>query len=331
MNPGLLIKLRPTGPWRPGPDSGARDEVDALYHSDTLYAAVCSAMSGLGSLEEWLEATARNPRGASVQFSSMFPFVDDIGLIVPPRTVWPPDAVSGKVRWKGARFVPLSLVAALFSGAPPEEEGWKIDGPSHCLLPLDRGGVFRTVVRSSAAVDRLNGAIDPHTTACLEFLPGAGLWTVVSFDGEEARARWADRVRAAFRLLADSGFGGRRSQGWGRAGEPEFVEGMLPEMILAFDGAVNLDSWWLLSLFSPAAVDAVDWGGGNYAIVHRGGRVESAGLAKKVLPMVAEGSVVVSASAPLGAAPDVAPDGFAHPVYRSGFALAIPVPTQVVA
>jgi hypothetical protein len=31
-----------------------------------------------------------------------------------------------------------------------------------------------------------------------------------------------------------------------------------------------------------------------------------------------------------GAAPDVAPDGFAHPVYRAGFALAIPIPGQAV-
>ncbi len=34
MNPGLVVKLRPTGPWRIGPDSGARNRVDAIYHSD---------------------------------------------------------------------------------------------------------------------------------------------------------------------------------------------------------------------------------------------------------------------------------------------------------
>ena len=54
MNPALLIKLRPTGPWRIGPDSGARNQVDAIYHSDTLYASVTSAMLRLGRLHEWL-------------------------------------------------------------------------------------------------------------------------------------------------------------------------------------------------------------------------------------------------------------------------------------
>ena len=52
MNPGLVVKLRPAGPWRIGPDSGARNRVDFIYHSDSLYSAVTSAMARLGSLDE---------------------------------------------------------------------------------------------------------------------------------------------------------------------------------------------------------------------------------------------------------------------------------------
>ena len=59
MNPGLVVKLRPSGPWRIGPDSGARNRVDVIYHSDSLYSAVTAAMARLGWLEEWLDATAR--------------------------------------------------------------------------------------------------------------------------------------------------------------------------------------------------------------------------------------------------------------------------------
>ena len=44
----MLIKLQPTAPWRIGPDSGDRDRVDRIYHSDTLYSAVSSAMARLG-------------------------------------------------------------------------------------------------------------------------------------------------------------------------------------------------------------------------------------------------------------------------------------------
>ena len=132
MQPGLVIKLRPSGPWRIGPDSGARDRVETIYHSDSLYSAVTSAMAMLGRLDEWLQATVREPVPA-VCFSSCFPFQNEIGMVVPPRTLWPPKATSlasGRVRWKCARFVPLDVVRAMLSGEPLNEDEWTVDGPS---------------------------------------------------------------------------------------------------------------------------------------------------------------------------------------------------------
>ena len=92
MNPGLVVKLRPAGPWRSGPDSGARNRVDPIYHSDSVYAAVTAALSTLGRRDEWLDATARNPQGPAVRFSSCFPFLGEFDFIVPPRSIWPPSA-----------------------------------------------------------------------------------------------------------------------------------------------------------------------------------------------------------------------------------------------
>jgi CRISPR/Cas system CSM-associated protein Csm4 (group 5 of RAMP superfamily) len=86
---------------------------------------------------------------------------------------------------------------------------------------------------------------------------------------------------------------------------------------------------WLLSLFTPAPADSVDWRRGNYTVLPRGGRVDSpagSGELKKQIQMVAEGSVLYAETAPRGSAADVAPDGFAHPVFRAGFAVAIPLP-----
>jgi CRISPR type III-A-associated RAMP protein Csm4 len=534
MHPGLVVKLRPSGPWRIGPDSGARNRVDVVYHSDSLYSAVTWAMARLGSIEEWLDATGRTPEPA-VCFSSCFPFQDGIAYVVPPRTVWPPasQAMSARVRWKSARFVPMKVVQAILAGRKLDETQWTIDGPSECLAPAGSPGPFRTAVRWNAAVDRLTGVTERHATACLEFRPGCGLWTVASFAGEAARDRWQEPIKAAFRLLADTGFGGERSRGWGRSETPEFVEGTLPEMILpairetakpapaevaeasvqapaeiaplvvdltdggaggsacqtdpvvpdsvstpeqpaapelefpapdsgiqeetagqadppappepavapslpalapeqpALDpgiqeetagqadppappepavasalptpapeqpapdpgiqeetagqadppappepavapslpapapeqpapdpgnqeetagqaeppappepaaapeqlvpapGFENAVPHWLLSLFTPAPADAVDWKRGDYVVLSRGGRVESpagSGELKKQIHMVAEGSVLFAVSAPRGLATDVAPDGFAHPVYRAGFAVAVPLP-----
>jgi outer membrane biosynthesis protein TonB len=89
--------------------------------------------------------------------------------------------------------------------------------------------------------------------------------------------------------------------------------------------------YWLLSMFSPAQDDSVDWQRGSYTLVERGGRVDSparAGDVKKIARMVEEGSVLLASAAPRGAAPDVAPDGFPHPVFRCGFALAVAIPVR---
>jgi CRISPR type III-A-associated RAMP protein Csm4 len=322
--------------------------VDTIYHSDSLYSAVTGAMSSLGRLEEWLEATARNPAGAEVRFSSCFPFQGDTAYVVPPRTVWPP-AASAKVRWKGARFVPLALVETMLNGGAPEEDRWMLDGQSECLVPHGRGGPLRIGMRSAAAVDRLGSGVEPHQTACLEFHHGAGLWAVASFSSDAAKDRWLAPVQSALRLLADSGFGGERSRGWGRCERVEFVEGALPDLVFlkAAPHAPAPDTesgsfwaepqpaaqaYWLLSLFVPGPEDTVDWERGSYSLVARGGRVESparSGELKKTLRMIAEGSVVIAAADPRGAAPDVAPDGFPHPVYRAGSAVAIPIPQAV--
>jgi CRISPR type III-A-associated RAMP protein Csm4 len=312
----MIVRLNPTGAWRIGPDSGDRDRVDRVYHSDSLYSAVSTAMARLGLLDEWLDATARSPEPA-VKFSSCFPFQGDTMYVVPPRNLWPP-AASAKVRWKGARFVPLSVVEDLVQARPISEENWMVDGASECLIPQGGQGPFRVSVRSGAAVDRQGAGVEPHSSACLEFAPQAGMWLMAAFQDEE---KWKQPVMAALKLLADSGFGGERSRGWGRA-EVSFSDQDSP-LMSATEGPVG---WWMLSLFHPSSGDSVDWERGNYALTTRSGRVESFGDAKKPTRMVAEGSVLVARAEPQGAAMDVAPEHFAHPVYRAGFAVAIAIP-----
>jgi CRISPR type III-A-associated RAMP protein Csm4 len=352
MSSAVLVRLRPTGPWRIGPDSGDRDRVDRVYHSDALYSAVCGAMFRLGEGDAWLEATARvskreaeNAGNPAVRMSSCFPFHASTLFVVPPQNVWPPPP-SSKIRWKGARFVPLGLVEALLAGKPLNEDAFVIDGPSECLLPTsNQVSPFRTAVRSRAAVDRAGESVAPHSSACLEFTGGAGLWFVAAFADDQARERWRGPLEGALRLLADSGFGGERSLGWGHAEMPEIADGRLPDLILksrsgadvnAESGGANGDNggaYWMLSLFHPGESEPVDWQRGQYSLTTRGGRVESPagwGEAKKLTRMVAEGSVLLAASEPRGAAPNVAPDEFPHPVYRAGFALCVAIPWSPV-
>jgi CRISPR type III-A-associated RAMP protein Csm4 len=312
----FLVRLRPNGPWRIGPSGGSREITDLLYRGDALYSAVTSAMRYMGLLEEWLAATAANPEGSAVRFSSCFPFVEGADLVAPPRTLWPP-APSAKLRWKSANFVPLAVVEALLAGQPLDEEAWSIDGPSESLVPAGQPGPFRISARKNAAVDRITGAASPHATACLEFSPGAGLWCLGSSD-----ERWAEPVKSAFRWLADSGFGGERGRGWGRSEAPIFTEvsGLLASQFVS-------QEYWLLSPYSPASTDEVQWDRGSYTVLTRGGWVENSSEAKKQVRLIAEGSVLSAPKALQGAAPNVAPEGFPHPVYRAGFACAIALPT----
>jgi CRISPR type III-A-associated RAMP protein Csm4 len=253
---------------------------------------------------------------------------------MPPRSLWPPLA-SSKVRWKGARFAPLPLIQGMLTGKPVSEEGWAVDGASETLITMGTQGPFRVAVRSSAAVDRGGASVEPHSSACLEFAPHAGLWMTAAFADEEARGKWKSSVTAALRLLADSGFGGERSRGWGRA-DIEFSDQNLPAIAVpAAADAGGETAWWMLSLYHPAADDPIDWKRGNYAVTTRSGRVESSAgwgpsesNVKLATRMIAEGSVLVSPKEPKGSVTDVAPEGFPHPVYRAGYALAIPIPLR---
>ena len=92
-----------------------------------------------------------------------------------------------------------------------------MDGASETLIAHGHPG---TVPRLGA-IQRGGGSRrrgrQPHSSACLEFASNAGLWLTGAFAGDEAREKWKSPVTAALRLLADSGFGGERSRGWGRA------------------------------------------------------------------------------------------------------------------
>lgn len=338
MLPALLVRLRPRGPWRFGPDDGARNRVDTIGHSDTFYCALSHAMRMTGMLEEWLEATTSTGGSPAVRFSSLYPFQGETLFFVPPQTLWPPPP-STRIRWKSARFVPAQVLSPLLSEKPLDEGRWTIDAHSECLVSSGSTGPFRVSLRGAAAVDRLdNGKTAPHATACLEFTENSGMWTVFVFRDGEARERWLPAVQSALRLLADSGLGGERSRGWGRSDPPEFREGEFPSIIARIpaldraedqeEAAQNFETGhWLLSLFSPAEQDTIDWDRGSYQLVVRTGRTGGAhsGELTRSVRMIGEGSVLAGAAKPAGTVHDVRPEGADEAALRWGVALSIPI------
>jgi len=332
-SPGIVVRFRPVGPWRIGPHTGVRDSVDPILHSDSLFSALSCSMRQLGFLPDWLRDTAESSR-PEVRLSSAFPYAGQNLYVPPPRHTWPP-GIPGKVRWKAARLIPLSLTPVLLRDEDPDQERWAADPVSLCLLPVGKHGVsqppFRIGLRSTAPVDRITGtSSEAHLSACLEFTPGSGMWCLVAFNSDEARERWSERIRAAFRLLADSGIGGERSRGWGRSRQPQFQDLDISEFLpsISSDTEGEETAYWLLSLFSPGAGDKMDWHRGDYTVVTRSGRVENGGELKQASRLIEEGSVVFAGESPVGAAVNVAPAGAAHPVYRSGFAVSVRVPVR---
>jgi CRISPR type III-A-associated RAMP protein Csm4 len=314
-----LIKIRPSGPWRFGPASGERRQTAVFAHSDTLYSAVAYAMARLDLDGEWRRAQYESIEPA-VRFSSLFLFAGKTLFAIPPRDIWPP-AASPRVRWKSARFVPLGLIGDLLAGRGIREERWEVDYRSECLIAAGSQAPCRIAVRRAAAIDRMAaGAAGPHETACIEFAPGAGLWCVAVYRDETAWTEWAERVVAAFRLLGDAGIGGERGRGWGLAESVEAQEGDFPQVLLPESGEAGRRGYWLLSLFSPAAEDFVDWSMGSYSFVDR------AGVETLSAPMAAEGSVIGCQADPVGAAVNVASAAMQHPRWRAGFAVAVPLP-----
>jgi hypothetical protein len=85
----------------------------------------------------------------------------------------------------------------------------------------------------------------------------------------------------------------------------------------------------LLSLFAPATTDRVDWSRGSYTLLRRSGRTHERGELKIESNLVEEGSVLISESAPVGFARNVAPANYDHPVYRAGYAVTIPVAVRL--
>jgi CRISPR type III-A-associated RAMP protein Csm4 len=330
-SPGIVVRLRPIGPWRIGPNSGARERIDPVLHSDSLFSAVTCAMQQLGFLTHWLSVTAESDQ-PDVRITSAFPYAQQNLFVPPPRHTWPPGA-GGKVRWKSARFVPISLTPVLLREEDLDQERWAVDPVSGCLLPVGKHGApqapFRVGLRATAPVDRITRTSgEAFSSACLEFTQGSGMWCLILFANGAARESWAAKLRSAFRLLADTGFGGERSRGWGRSKPPQFQDVDLEQFLPAVQTEGGETAWWLLSLYAAGSRDNVDWRRGDYTLLNRSGRAERTGLLKQASRMIEEGSVVFSSGAPVGSTRDAAPEGSPHPVYRWGFAAAFPVPVR---
>lgn len=324
--PALLVQLLPITPWRCG--AGRSEEPASLVPSDSLFGAVSNAMSLLGWLPEWLSEGA-----PATRMSSLLPLQNDVFYAPLPEAV---RAYPGlrRVRLESVRFAPLGAIQDL-AARKFDEHRWLLDLPSGCLQSADRasaGGPYRPVERQRAAVDRFDGTAAPAvSTEGIEFGNNSGAWAVFVFANAEVAAVWSQRLKAAFRLLADEGIGGWRGAGWGRSRRPRYREGELGKLLQNAGwkaaGSAAAGKWWTIGLFAPAEADTVAWDNGAYRTLSRSGWTPGAG-AKPELRFVREGAVLASETEPAGRISESTIDGAAHPVLRYAAGLALPWPEE---
>ena len=296
---------------------------DLFPRSDTLHAALCTALAALG---EDAGAMALDPPFA---LSSLFPWVrrrsgEVVSFVPAPRPQSEPSVSTAMVPTaKAPRYLSTKLLARVFGAGPstPEASSGAVtsqDGELWSEAPV--GG--RLWVRESPvrrAMDR--GSARPlgpaQVGAAIRFVPDAGLYFLAR-PKDEAGRRLLD---AGLGWLADEGFA--RSAPFTVEQDEHFADEHLGPTPQTGEGATML-----LSLYLPseAEVRAGTLVGGRYALVARGG-VHASGAKRAIVNMVTEGAVV--RGRPVGesacvAAPGALP-GVPHAIHRCGRALGFSV------
>ena len=188
-------------------------------------------MARLGIAGRMAGCDGAQPRRPAVSFQFLLPVSGRDLLRGAAANLWPPPRrrASSKVRWKGARFVPLSG-GAVDSGRQAArreslDRGWRERMPGALR---DRPGPFRTRCVRARRVDRLTGASRAPLDGLPRISPRRGIVDVVSFADDAGSAQWTDTVKAAFRLAGRFRIRRRAIARMGPLGAPEFIEGTAP-------------------------------------------------------------------------------------------------------
>jgi CRISPR-associated protein Csm4 len=172
------------------------------------------------------------------------------------------------------------------------------------------------------ALDRLSAASAYYEVGRVVFASAVGLHVLVTFHDPAAQPDF-ERLLT---LLGESGLGGKRTYGYGVFAWQRST--------LTIDFPTPHRRAVLLSRYlpTPAELELVRHPQSTYQLVNVGGWFLAANgvtYRRQTVMMVSEGSVLAinNGQLPRGHIIDVRPDNtVAHPIYRSGIALAVPVP-----
>lgn len=186
------------------------------------------------------------------------------------------------------------------------------------LLEAARGRLPRSarVARQRNTQDRVTAHTDTFLT---ESVQQPKLYFLLGTSGEAQRAR----LLSALRFLADHGLGGMRTQG---SGQFEYRVQSPPDALARRVNAPGQAVLLSLAHPTPAEAEALDASDdAQYTLTRRDGFIDASTARRVPVWMLGEGSTL---PAPLhGQLLNVAPPGHPHPVYRSGLAVTLGVPS----
>lgn len=319
-----LVKLKLKSPLHLGKTGIGMEAVESFARSDTLFGGLChawSAIYGKNAATDLLEnfCAGKPP----FKISSAFPFKGETFFLPRPLlpVKLPGDDIASISYAKDLNHLPFVSLEIFRQWVLGEN----VDVKS--ILPLKEklatAAVYQRVPR--VQLDRVTCASGLFHAGMTVFNADAGLYCLVDVVEKVMK----DKLEGAFAWLGDSGLGGMRSLGCGRF-EPEWVQpGDEWSAIWHFNS--NAAAWCLLSLTHPEREErSMPLEGANYEIVTRDGWASSPftirQVRRKSCKMFVEGTILPYE--PKGCMVNVSPAGWdsgLHPLYRYGYALALPV------
>ncbi len=264
--------------------------------SNTLFGALCSAMSDLGISVDSLIASYDSGSPAFL-LSSAFPFgTDGSGKRVcfVPRPILPPVRLSEKefdfgkvlkkIEWiEASVFGDIASGKVQFSDLPSLLGCGKYTTERHALFPKSVGfsGMPFFSARTHNAIDRMtNESTAYYETEGVAYPAGSGVYCLVDAGSAEVERD----VRAAFLLLSDRGLGKRVSRGFG-AFDVSFSEDV------PFDLPDSGDYLMSLSRYAPSNEEFSLFGDGMWYEMEEVCGVSADGMRRGCVRMFSEGSV----------------------------------------
>ena len=319
------------------------ENTETYVPADTLFSAICQTWAtfyGTESLTDFLSKYNEDGTVLPFTLTSAFPFAQDVYHFPKPLTFRGSEDTSekGKKEIKRVQFVSDNIFRSIIAGntsdfadAPfingekvwisCEEEARQKAAVSKRLnvaeekLKDDDLIIWKPDTRARVTIGSQNAGSQIWHVETVQFNTDCGLWFAAEFDSDETR----EKIETLLRVLGDNGIGGERNAGYGMF---KFSNENTIDLPTAEAG----NPFVTLSPICPKSHEQLSVllnGDVAYAINPLTGWVSTTGSAsrRKQVNMFTEGSVLNAGEEQrIGSLVDLSPNGYAHPVYRYGYA-----------